>query len=275
MMPPNSRTVDCVARIRLTPVWGAVVAACISAPGCSTCQQARRTTLDEPAEYSVKRDQERSLQQYDLWAAQAWDAYAGGCPPGQANDAFGSGFRDGFVDFVYAGGNGEPPPIPPRSFWNLGSRTPEGQGAADDWFAGYRAGARAARDGGYRQFAIVQSSACCDIPPAGQPTEGMMQLSPGQYLMPEEIPPSIEPVAPLDSVLPEPHRGEPAQLRPSTSPSLNGDSGAEPAGQRKPPPFPGDRSAERPVSEFQSALRSAATRGARRPSTSPGDSRLR
>jgi hypothetical protein len=68
------------------------------------------------------------------------------------------GFLDGFTDFVYAGGSGEPPPVPPRQFWNVEWRSPRGHEASQDWFSGYRHGARVARDGGFRQRAIVQSS---------------------------------------------------------------------------------------------------------------------
>src|SRR5688500_7470219 len=68
------------------------------------------------------------------------------------------GFRDGFVDFVYLGGTGEPPPVPPRQFWNVMLRSPEGKVRANLWFDGYRHGAAVARDGGYRELGRVHSS---------------------------------------------------------------------------------------------------------------------
>lgn len=67
-----------------------------------------------------------------------------------------AGFRDGFVDYVYAGGTGEPPPVPPRRYWNVGLRSPGGKARANDWFAGFRHGARSAHDGGYREMGTVR-----------------------------------------------------------------------------------------------------------------------
>ena len=77
------------------------------------------------------------------------------------------GFRDGFVDYVYAGGNGEPPPVPPRQYWNVMLRSPEGKQLADQWFAGYRHGAQIARDGGYRDLGTIRTS----FVSAGEPFE--------------------------------------------------------------------------------------------------------
>jgi len=126
--------------------------------GCSVCQQARRTLLEEPAQYSWKKDRKRSLATYQEWAASAWYTESGQCAENVQLDEFGAGFRDGFVDVVYAGGSGEPPPVPPRQFWNVGWRSPEGHAAADQWFAGYRRGAQVALEGGFRQRATLISS---------------------------------------------------------------------------------------------------------------------
>jgi hypothetical protein len=68
------------------------------------------------------------------------------------------GFEDGFSDYLYAGGTGEPPPVPPRRLWNLDYRTPAGQNAVQNWFAGFRRGAGAARDAGYRRIVTVPAS---------------------------------------------------------------------------------------------------------------------
>jgi hypothetical protein len=69
-----------------------------------------------------------------------------------------TGFIDGFVDYVFAGGNGEPPPVPPRRLWNVYFRSEEGHLRAADWFTGYRHGAGYARDGGYRELSTIRSS---------------------------------------------------------------------------------------------------------------------
>ena len=63
------------------------------------------------------------------------------------------GFQDGFADFLYAGGNGEPPVVPPWYYRRTVYETPEGLASTEEWFAGYRHGAgrrskRPARTGG-------------------------------------------------------------------------------------------------------------------------------
>lgn len=126
--------------------------------GCSVYQHYRRTMLQEPSEYSWRNDRHRSLKVYRQWADQAWASASGSCPQDGMVDDYALGFRDGFVDYVYAGGEGVPPPVPPRKFWNVAWRTPEGDAAARQWFSGYRHGAQVARDGGYRDGGIVPSS---------------------------------------------------------------------------------------------------------------------
>jgi hypothetical protein len=126
--------------------------------GCSVCQHARRTVLFEPLDYGWKLDRARSLKTYRRWAVAAWRVETAACPEAAASPHYGQGFQDGFVDYIYAGGEGEPPPIPPRKFWNMAWRGPTGQAAANQWFAGFRRGAQAAHDGGYRQHATVESS---------------------------------------------------------------------------------------------------------------------
>lgn len=126
--------------------------------GCSVYQQYRRTMLLEPSEYSWRNDRHRSLKVYRQWADQAWAEAGGASPQDGMVDDYALGFRDGFVDYVYAGGEGEPPPIPPRKFWNVAWRTPEGDVGARQWFSGYRHGAQVARNGGYRDGGIIPSS---------------------------------------------------------------------------------------------------------------------
>jgi hypothetical protein len=134
----------------------------LSQAGCSVWQQARRTLLNEPAQYSWKLDKSRSLKAYRQWADEVWAVESGAIPEMAGDEEYALGFRDGFVDYVYAGGDGQPPPIPPRKFWNVAWRNAPGQAAAQQWFAGYRHGADAARTGGYRQNGIVASAYCCD-----------------------------------------------------------------------------------------------------------------
>jgi hypothetical protein len=117
-----------------------------------------RTVWHEPAAYSWKHDRRRSEESYRQWADAALAEELGRCPDLFGGPDYVMGFRDGFVDFVYLGGTGEPPPVPPRHFWNVMLRSPEGKQRANLWFDGYRHGAAAARDGGYRELGRVNSS---------------------------------------------------------------------------------------------------------------------
>jgi hypothetical protein len=126
--------------------------------GCTICQQARRTLWEEPAAYSWKHDRRRSAEAYLQWANAELAEEASRCPDLFGNPDYVMGFRDGFVDFVWAGGTGEPPPVPPRPFWNVMLRSPDGKARANQWFDGYRHGADVARDRGYRDLGTVHSS---------------------------------------------------------------------------------------------------------------------
>lgn len=181
--------------------WLAVAAVlAATSTGCEVCRHARRTLLEEPAEYSYKRDRPRSLRLYREWADQEWSQFAGNCGDGQDPDEFGAGFRDGFVDYVFAGGTGEPPPVPPRKFWNAAWRNPAGHAASADWFNGYRVGASVARDGGYRRAAIVRSAYefAGPLPHDGLPIAGEPPYDagePGEMVVPPQPEPRQTPEA--------------------------------------------------------------------------------
>jgi hypothetical protein len=132
--------------------------------GCTVCENASRTMKYEPAAFSWKHDRKRSLEIYARWADQAWAEEVARRPDMPPERDYQFGFRDGFVDFVWAGGNGEPPPVPPRQFWNAMLRSPDGKQRADLWFEGYRHGARVARIGGYRELGTVHSSLFGRVP---------------------------------------------------------------------------------------------------------------
>ena len=103
-------------------------------------------------------DRDHSIEVYRSWADQAWQEHRSS-DSGQCDSrAYAAGFKDGFVDYVYGGGSGEPPPVPPRPFWNVDIRNPRGHTEATNWFAGYRNGAQVARDEGYRRRALVPLS---------------------------------------------------------------------------------------------------------------------
>ena len=128
-------------------------------PGCTLCQNAKRTVLGEPSEFSWMHDRKESVEVYRCWADSAWREQCSSDPEQRVSSAYVGGFKDGFVDYVYAGGSGEPPPVPPRQFWNVDLRNPRGHVAATDWFAGFRHGSQVAREEGYRDRAIIPATA--------------------------------------------------------------------------------------------------------------------
>lgn len=130
----------------------------VSSSGCAVCQYAKRTTLNEPSAYWWWGDRKRSVKVYRSWATQAWTEYAGDNCGNSMSEAYETGFKDGFVDYVFAGGTGEPPPVPPRKYWNVGVRSSDAAIEAQEWFAGYRAGALIAHNEGYRERTIVPAS---------------------------------------------------------------------------------------------------------------------
>lgn len=123
-----------------------------SQSGCSVWDLARRTMRDEPDCYDVRPEEEEDLERYRCWAVEAWQSANGSMGSG----AFYEGFMDGFVDHVYSGGSGEPPVIPPCQFWT--NRNGDASPSITEWNAGFRRGAAAASEGGYRERVVVPVS---------------------------------------------------------------------------------------------------------------------
>lgn len=196
------------------PHW-TVISGCILATGCTVYQNALRTLRYEPAAYCWKHDRCRSVELYRQWADQAWREESQSCREMRGQKDYVMGFRDGFVDYVYAGGNGEPPPVPPRQFWNVGLRSPDGKQRVNQWFEGYRHGAQVARAGGYRDLATVQSSlfgiesdpAHAAFPPDAYAPGGMELEVPWPQV--EALPePEVAPISPAPAKsLDEPNSG--------------------------------------------------------------------
>ncbi len=237
----------------------AFIAGILLAPGCTVCQQARRTVCDEPASFSAILDRKRSVKTYREWADMAWCEERNACPAMPTSEPYALGFSDGFSSFVYAGGSGEPPPVPPRQYWNVCWRSPEGHAASDDWYAGYRHGARVARDGGFRDRAVIHSSLSWtggdDAPP------GEMLLNPPEDLGPPPAPtPEGAMIGPVleDSSLEE----LPGQLnqKESSEETTPSDPKEPPADTLPAPPLEPDQTNRDSAAVFKSALRSAADR---------------
>lgn len=127
---------------------------CALASGCSLVTSAARNVivetrlcLDDLAEHNRNRK----------WAQAAWNQVC--CESGEvAGKDYEHGFKDGFLDYLEGGGNGEPPTLPPKRYWQSCYQTPQGRQAVQDWFSGFRHGAAVAREDGYRDLVTLPCS---------------------------------------------------------------------------------------------------------------------
>lgn len=255
--------------------WTAgLIAGVLMANGCSVCYQARRTMCDELSAYSASGDRRRSVKTYRALADRAWCDERQACPTLPASEPYALGFSDGFTSFAFAGGSGEPPPVPPRQFWNVSCRTAEGKAAADDWFAGYRHGARVARAGGFRDAAVVHSSLAWSGED-GIPPQGELLLNPPEDIGPPPPPsPEGEVIGPAlkDSSTVEPPHDSGADEAPAAATPNDVDSpSATPSGDTLPAPPANDskQTTQSSANEFMSVLRSAADRHGNKSAPAP------
>src|SRR5262245_37237454 len=121
----NMQSLAAIRRATAARLCGCAVAlaALLSSGCCSTGYLTLRTLVCEPSKYCFKIDRVRSKSVYHRWAEDEWDRAVQSGPDFPVSPAYHAGFVDGFVDYVYAGGTGEPPPIPPRQFWNIEGRS--------------------------------------------------------------------------------------------------------------------------------------------------------
>ncbi len=142
--------------------------------GCTIWQSARRTLRQEPHEFSWEHDRGTSKTLYLSWADTAWQEARGyAAPENQSSYDYEWGFREGFAEYCYGGGNGEPPGAPPRPYWHAFKRMSPERNTVDQWYSGYRHGAKVARTGGYREQAILRSplvNCNCELPAAATTT---------------------------------------------------------------------------------------------------------
>ena len=124
-------------------------------PGCSLCTDCAHQLSKEAVE-CVDQTFERARDR--RWAETAWQLARAADPRLNDSEDYARGFKDGFVDFLFAGGSIEPPPLPPQHYRRLRYQTPEGYQAIQDWFAGYRHGAAVAKERDYRRWVTGPSS---------------------------------------------------------------------------------------------------------------------
>jgi hypothetical protein len=135
-----------------------ILGPCLTGIGCGPFALATRTLIIEPIQYCKTVDDISERRRDYKLAEEAWQVVAQGNPGHPFSPDYVSGFENGFADYLYAGGTGEPPPLPPRQYWRITYETPQGHEAMQDWFAGFRLGAAVARQSGFREGVTIPSS---------------------------------------------------------------------------------------------------------------------
>jgi len=167
----------------------------------------------EPVEYCMNLSEFEERHRDHQLAEATWKRICEAHHEERYSPDYGRGFVDGFEDYLYAGGNGEPPALPPRDYWKPKYESPEGRKAVQDWFAGFRHGVLEARLGGYRQLVLVPASS----PPMSAATRFNPTISgpprdftvPGAPFANEINPGSISPPVNPTEVLPQPSKAQP------------------------------------------------------------------
>lgn len=135
-------------------LWLALLLSSICAgSGCATV----RSLQDEVA-YNDQLDRWATGVTSCLHAHHAWYVKKGEHADEPHLMDFGAGFRQGYVA-VARGGDGCPPTLPPRRYWNYRFERPEGQRRIAAWFTGYPYGVLAAAEYGAGVKQRVPSSA--------------------------------------------------------------------------------------------------------------------
>jgi hypothetical protein len=138
-------------------LFSAAFGLCLLAGGCTVIDNGARTLVLEPWQFCMQKDECRALKKYNRLADEAWAQVCADNGGGFSPD-YATGFRDGYVSYLDAGGTGAPPPIPPRYYWKSTYQSPGGHQAIYDWYTGCELGARVAQQSGYRELITVPSS---------------------------------------------------------------------------------------------------------------------
>src|SRR5438132_679452 len=128
-----------------------IIGLCVLGQGCSPLANVARTWIIEPFQYCETVDDLVAHGRNSSLANSVWEKLKKDHPKQEYSADFECGFKSGFADYLYAGGTGAPPALPPRQYWRPHYQTPQGYLAIQDWFAGFRDGAAVAEASSYRQ----------------------------------------------------------------------------------------------------------------------------
>ncbi len=123
---------------------------CVLFTGCTWYPYAQRNFFISVVE--PWNDHKQKLQ-FRKMAKEAWREVESQSPE-VLSKAYRKGFEEGFVDYLFYGGNGEPPAVPPWIYRSTHYDTPQGPQAIQDWFAGFRHGSKVAIQSGVRNYIV-------------------------------------------------------------------------------------------------------------------------
>lgn len=176
-----------------------LLALCAAQPGCAFMRYSILNLCEAPiAHYDhIKERYRLRCEANDAWKQLELEE-----PSEPHSKDYAQGFKAGYIDYIWAGGLGEPPALPPWRYRGTHFQSPEGHLAQENWIAGFRHGASVAHASGRRQDTLVSVA----LPPRagyGAPA------APPQYGRPTVRTPEVEEappprMAPVNGLPPRP-----------------------------------------------------------------------
>ncbi|MFO0969271.1 MAG: hypothetical protein U0793_27255 [Gemmataceae bacterium] len=136
-----------------------VIGFCLACCGCALVEDTSRNFV---VGMCRSTEEMREHCRNKRWAEETWRQVAA---RGAYSSDYAHGFKAGFADYLFGGGDGEPPVMAPPRYRTMGYQSAAGRQAIEDWFAGFRHGAAEAQASGRRQWIVGPSS----LDPRGGP----------------------------------------------------------------------------------------------------------
>ena len=113
--------------------------------GCGWCENFKQVSIVEPLQFHPYKERRRMDASNEQLAECVLAEMQSANPAQIASEDYVCGFKDGFLDYRTYGASA-PPALPPRQYWRASYRTPVGDFAVQQWFAGFQDGAAAAHN---------------------------------------------------------------------------------------------------------------------------------
>ena len=173
----------------------------LSQTGCALYQEtgrvfdlAKRTVSREPNFYNYLGNDRIAQREARLLAEQAWIGVLATVQ--NPSPEYENGFTEGFADYLYRGGTGKAPLVPPRGFWKLRFQNPNGELKVKEWYAGFEHGVRDCQQRGIRDMWTVPTSFVPDQRPVSLESMTSMGMDVESQWMPQEQIPLAPAVVP-------------------------------------------------------------------------------